>query len=337
MFRLFEKDLYKDDKPLGLAEDAADEIERRIETNFGPNGMYKFTEDGAVLSSAIEIVNSLEKSPFMDILAKEAEAQDEECSDGTATVAILTEKLLKEASLLKDQGLQAPVIIKGYLKASDTIEEEIERLKGEMDREDVEGIDRVLRDVLSKHGYEKLGSHIRDSFLFLSDEELRDDSASLWTDEKSDKAEVIKGLVLDYNKKREDMPDKVENAKVLLLYELKTKKPAYDAKIRAGSVEDYRGFVDAEREDMKRIAERIAELGVNFVAVKGEMSDIAAELFARKGIIAVEKVKEKDLGKMARATGAKLTTVYDISAEYVGSCGAIETESGSCTGGVCHV
>jgi chaperonin GroEL (HSP60 family) len=55
--------------------------------------MYKFTEDGAVLSSAIEIVNSLEKSPFMDILAKEAEAQEEECSDGTATVAILTEKL----------------------------------------------------------------------------------------------------------------------------------------------------------------------------------------------------------------------------------------------------
>jgi chaperonin GroEL (HSP60 family) len=67
------------------------------------------------------------------------------------------------------------------------------------------------------------------------------------------------------------------------------------------------------------------------------MSDIAAELFARDGIIAVEKVKEKDLGKMARATGAKLTTVYDISAEYVGSCGTIETESGSCAGGVCHV
>jgi hypothetical protein len=57
MFRLFEKDLYKDDKPLGLAEDAADEIE----TNFGPDGVYKFTEDGDVLSSAI--VNSLEKSP----------------------------------------------------------------------------------------------------------------------------------------------------------------------------------------------------------------------------------------------------------------------------------
>jgi len=85
------------------------------------------------------------------------------------------------------------------------------------------------------------------------------------------------------------MPDKVENAKVLLLYELKTKKPTYDAKIRAGSVENYRGFVDAESEDMRRVAERIAELGVNFVAVKGEMSDIAAELFARDGIIAVEK------------------------------------------------
>jgi len=135
------------------------------------------------------------------VLAKGAKAQDEECSDGTATVAILTEKLLKEASLLKDRGLQAPVIIKGYLKSSDIIEEEIERLKEEMDREDVEGIDRVLRDVLSKHGYEKLGSYIRDSFLFLSDEELRDDSVSLWADEKSDKAEVIRGLVLDYNKK----------------------------------------------------------------------------------------------------------------------------------------
>jgi len=71
MFRLFEKDLYKDDKPLSLAEDAADEIERRIETNFGPNGMYKLTEDGAVLSSAIEIINSLERVPLWMCLLRE--------------------------------------------------------------------------------------------------------------------------------------------------------------------------------------------------------------------------------------------------------------------------
>jgi len=337
MFRVFEKDIYKEENPLGLAGDAAEEIERKIETNFGPDGMYKLTQDGSILSSAIEIVNSLEKSPFMDILAREMKAQQDECSDGTATVAIFTEKLLKEAALLKDRGLQAPAIIKGYLKASEIVEEEIEKLKKKMDREDVEGIEKVLKDILSKHGYEKLGSYIRDAFLFLSDDELRDDSVSLWADEKADEAEVIKGLVLDYNKKREDMPDGVEDAKVLLLYELKTKKPAYDAKIRANSFEDYRGFVDVERENMKRIVERIAELGVNFVAVKGEIDDMAAELFARKGIIAVEKVKDKDLEKIARATGAKMTTTYDISAEYVGTCGTIETESGACAGGVCHV
>lgn len=40
----------------------------------------------------------------MDIVAKEMKAQQDECSDGTATVAIFAEELLKDSFLLKESG-----------------------------------------------------------------------------------------------------------------------------------------------------------------------------------------------------------------------------------------
>jgi len=337
MFPVLSRKTQRETRPRHLIEGAAKEIGGHIETSFGPRGMYKLTQEGEVLSSASEIVGSLEKTPFMDVIAKEISDKERENHDGTTTTAVFMEKLIDRASKLRDEGLSIPTILAGYSKTMVTMEEELGRIRRDFARDDLESVEKVVRDTVSKFGYEKIGDELKDAFLYLEGEDPDKDNIKIYLDEKARGSSVIKGLILDYDKKREDMPDSLDHGRVLLIHDLKPKKTTFDSKIEIRDTGSYLDLIGSEERELRQKVERIVDLGANLVLAKGEIDDRAAYLFAKRGIVAVEKVNDEDIKGVSRSTGALLTSSADVSSSTIGECGAVSASAGGCAGGICHI
>lgn len=341
MIPLLKHEIYKKKEPMDIIKDAAEEIAMAVENTIGPTGMFKMNEEGDIIPFGAEIINNMEKTPFMDLLSKAVTSQEEEKKDGTASMAYFTAMLLKRAFRLTSQGVHPTMIENGYRKAMDVAMKELENLKVDVKRSDIEKLDAVIRDALA--GYDNIDfllPLIRNAVLFLAENEVKPENIKVYTEEggEEDESEVIIGHLLDYERKDEDMPESVDTGRILILDEIKIKKPKVDAKISIESSEAYGKFADMDTRKLKEIINKIEEIGANVVLVKGEIDERAAKMLAERGIMAFEKVSEEDIKAVAKSTGAMPTTMENISREYLGESGnVVADENAGCAGGVCHV
>ncbi|MBC7115054.1 MAG: thermosome subunit, partial [Archaeoglobi archaeon] len=80
-----------------------------------------------------------------------------------------------------------------------------------------------------------------------------------------------------------------------------------------------------EERILKEMVEKIKESGANVVFCQKGIDDLAQHYLAKAGILAVRRVKESDMKKLSRATGAKIvTSVEDLSPEDLGSAELVE-------------
>ncbi len=341
MIPLLKHDLHRKKEPMDIIKNAAEDIAMAVENTIGPTGMLKMNEEGDIISSGAEIINNLEKTPFMDLISRAVSNQDEDKKDGTASMAYLTAMLLKRAFKLISQGVHPTTVERGYRKALQIALEEIDNLKVEIKRSEVEKLEAVIRDALA--GYDNIDfllPLIRNAVLFLAENEVKMENIKVYTEEggEEDESEIIIGHLLDYERKDKDMPDSVDEGRILFLDEIKIRKPKMDAKIFIESSDAYRKFVDIDMKKLREIVDRIEESGANVVLVKGEIDERAARMMAERGIMAFEKISEEDIKAVAKSTGATITDVENISEEYIGESGSVVTDKNAgCAGGVCHV
>ncbi len=339
MLPLLKHERQRKKMPIDLIKKDAEDVARAVENTIGPNGMYKMSENGDIISSGSEILNSIEKTPFMELLAKAASSQQKEMRDGTATLAYFAAMLLKRAYNLISHGLHPAVVEEGYRKAMKIALNELEKLRKEVRRNEIEKLDAVIKDALAGYdNIEFLLPLVRNAVLFLRD--LDEENVKFFAEEEGDEdeSEIIVGHLLSYERKDKDMPESVDNARILILNEIKVRKPKADAKIFIDDGEAYRKFADMDMKLIHQMVEKIVESGANVVFVKGEIDERAAKLLAKHGIMAFEKMSEEDIKLIAKSTGAKPTTVDAISEDCIGESGSvIADEDAGCVGGVCHV
>ncbi|MCE4612498.1 MAG: thermosome subunit, partial [Desulfurococcales archaeon] len=66
-------------------------------------------------------------------------------------------------------------------------------------------------------------------------------------------------------------------------------------------------------------------VGANVVITQKGIDDVAQHFLAKKGILAVRRVKRSDIEKLARATGAKIvTSLRELKPEYLGYADLVE-------------
>ncbi|MFP3320250.1 MAG: TCP-1/cpn60 chaperonin family protein, partial [Acidilobus sp.] len=71
--------------------------------------------------------------------------------------------------------------------------------------------------------------------------------------------------------------------------------------------------------------EKIAATGANVVITQKGIDDVAQHFLAKKGILAVRRVKRSDVEKLARAAGAKIvTSIRDLKPESLGYADLVE-------------
>jgi chaperonin GroEL (HSP60 family) len=146
------------------------------------------------------------------------------------------------------------------------------------------------------------------------------------TGESIPDTKLIQGIVLDKDVSHSGMPKHVEKAKIALLdCPLEIEKTEFDAKINIESPEQMEAFLKQEETMLREMVEKIAKAGANVVLCEKGIDDMAQHFIARKGILAVRRIKKSDMEKLSKATGGKIVTKLDsISAEDLGYANLVE-------------
>jgi chaperonin GroEL (HSP60 family) len=78
-------------------------------------------------------------------------------------------------------------------------------------------------------------------------------------------------------------------------------------------------FLEEENKMLKSMVDKIHNIGANVLICQKGIDDIAQHYLSKYGILAVRRVKESDMTKLAKATGGRITTnLEDISANDLG-------------------
>ncbi len=296
-----------------------------LKTSLGPRGMDKMlvdelgditvTNDGATILDEMHV-----EHPAAKLIIEVAKTLDKEVGDGTKRSVVLSGELLKKAGELLDRNIHATVIIEGYRRAAELSEKYINEMAKEIDLTDRDTIIKVAKAALASkvagiYG-DKIANIVVDAVRKVTYEEAGKiivDLDAIKIEKKvgggMEETELIDGIVIDKERVHPGMPKVVKNAKIALIGDaIEVKKTETDARISITSPDQLEAFLKKEQEILKKMVEKIKEVGANVVFVQKGIDDVAAYYLAKYGILAVRRVKKSDMDKLARATGAKIVS-----------------------------
>ena len=337
-FNLTKQQMYQEKNPKELWIKEATSIYDSIHSLFGPNGLYKMTKDGEILTTGKDIIDAIPLGPLADPIRQSINSQYTQHNDGTTSLALLLSIAVKNAQKLQTKhGLKKQTIIDGYRKATAIALETIDEYTKKISKDDINTIEAVIKQSTAGTiaDKENIQSCVRDAILYLK--KPSEKNISINASEAGEGAEVFIGLHLDYNRVREDMPEKLNDVPIAIVQDIKPRKSSYNTLIEINDISTYQAMTNLEKEQIKRFIKTLTSLDVKAVFSKGEIDERAAEMLAYHGIIAFEKLKEHDIKTIQDATGASLKPISSLSKEDIGSAGIIDdTESEDCVGGVCR-
>jgi chaperonin GroEL (HSP60 family) len=137
---------------------------------------------------------------------------------------------------------------------------------------------------------------------------------------------LIKGIVLDKEVVHAGMPKRVEGARIALLNSaLEIEKTEMSAEIRINDPQQMQMFLDEENKMLRSMVDKIISAGANVVLCQKGIDDIAQHYLAKEGVLVVRRVKESDMFKLTKATGARIVNnLDDLTDKDLGSAELVE-------------
>jgi thermosome len=317
-------------------------IAETMRTSLGPRGMDKMlvdsfgdiviTNDGATILKEMDV-----EHPVAKMLVEVAKAQDEEVGDGTTTAVVLAGELLARAEELIEKEVHPSIVIEGYRKAAREAIKILDNIAVPVDPTKKDELAKIARTALVSKLVGEYADFISklvvDAVLKVAEKVNGQWRVDL-DDIKFEKKEygsildsrLIEGVVLDKEIVHPDMPKLVRNPKIALLDAgLEIEKTEFDAKLNIESPEQMRAFMEQEEKMLKDMVEKIAATGANVVLCQKGIDDLAQHFLARKGIVAVRRIKKSDMDKLAKATGGRVVSrVDELSAADLGTAELLE-------------
>ncbi|TMI37579.1 thermosome subunit, partial [Candidatus Bathyarchaeota archaeon] len=72
-----------------------------------------------------------------------------------------------------------------------------------------------------------------------------------------------------------------------------------------------KAFLDEEEKMLKDMVEKVSTAGANVLLCEKGIDDVAQHYLAKKGVLAVRRVKQSDMEKLVKATGARIVSNLD--------------------------
>lgn len=307
-----------------------------IKTSLGPRGLDKvymdiqgdatITKHGGAFLRKIDVDH-----PAAKAIIEGANAVDTNVGDGTVTVAVLIGALLKKAEELLKIGISPPLISQGYEKSGEIAQNVLRNIAQKSNSSDRKIMHDLAISCLKGKALFNMSADdvpianmIIDAICMITDfTNNQIDIDNIKIEEKigdvSD-IELVKGIVIDKTIDSSEMPQSIENAKILLTNEdLETRRTRTEAEISINSPEQMNQFLKQETNDILAKVKKIIDSRANVVISRKGIGSIAHEYLAKAGIISMRRVKANDLWWVEKATGASTCKSLDnISSTELG-------------------
>jgi thermosome len=307
---------------------AAKLVAEMIRSSLGPRGMDKMlvdplgdvtiTNDGATILKEIDI-----QHPAAKMMVEVSKSVDNEVGDGTTSSVVMAGSLLEKAEELLDRDVHPSIIVDGYKKCSSKANEILHNLSTTVNPDDKEILNKISETSMSSKmvsaNSKQLSQIVVESILAAADQtegKIRVDVDNIKVDKKPggsiNDTSLIRGLILDKEVVHAGMPKIINEARIALINSpLEIEKTEFDAKISISSPDQMKSFLDEENNLLKNMVDKIVSTGANVVICQKGIDDIAQHYLAKANILAVRRVKESDMAKLARASGARIVTNID--------------------------
>ena len=323
---------------------AAKLVAEVVKSSLGPRGMDKMlvdslgdvtiTNDGATILKEIDV-----QHPAAKMVVEVAKSVDNEVGDGTTSSVIFTGALLEKAEELIDKNVHPSVIVDGYTAASIEALQTLDKIAIKVKTDDRD----LLAKIANTSMYSKLVSEdspvlskiVVDATQMIADSNektktLKVDLDNIKVEKKAggsmQDTSLIKGIVLDKEVVHSGMPKRIEKAKIALINSpLEIEKTEMSAEIRISDPQQMQMFLEEENNMLRAMVEKVKSSGANVLLCQKGIDDLAQHYLAKDGILAVRRVKESDMLKLTKATGARLVNnIDDLSSKDLGSADVVE-------------
>ena len=292
------------------------------------------TNDGATILQEMDIAH-----PAAKMLVEIARKQENVVGDGTTTVVIIAGELLKKAMELYEDGIAIPTILIGYrlavAKAMDIL------YSISTDARDEETLFGIAKTAMtgkgSDYAKDELAKLIVQAALKVEEGEKLDKTLIKIHRINGGSVEdslIVDGIYIDQGRANESMPEEMRDAKIALMKYPLELKDLENAKVDFTDPLQMQAFLDSEQETLKGIADKIIDSGCNVLfcqkgiddCQKG-IDDVVQHHLSKAGIMAFKRVKNTDVKRIMKATGAELiTNIEDLTPEVLGKAGYIHQE-----------
>ncbi|CDI06213.1 MAG: thermosome subunit beta [Candidatus Nitrosotenuis sp.] len=321
---------------------AAKLIAELVRTSLGPRGMDKMlvdtlgdvtiTNDGATILKEIDV-----QHPAAKMMVEISKATDNEVGDGTTSTVVLAGALLEKAEELIGKNVHPTVVVDGFKKAAEKAIAELRQIGIKIDALDKKFLKKVAVTTLSSKlvssNSDELADIVVDAVLSVAEkvgDKYKVDIDNIKVEKKGSSSikntELIHGIILDKEVVHGGMPKRIDNAKIALLNApLEIEKTEFDAKININSPEQMQVYIDEENKMLKKLVDKIVASGANTVLCQKGIDDMAQYYLAKSNILAVRRIKESDLTKLSKATGARIVTnINELTEKDLGTAKTVE-------------
>ncbi len=321
---------------------AAKIIAEIVQTSLGPRGMDKMlvdslgdvtiTNDGATILKEIDV-----QHPAAKMLVEIAKTTDNEVGDGTTSAVVLAGSLLENAESLLTQDVHPTIIVDGYRKAAKKARQYLQDIADTVTANDKPTLLKIAKTAMQTKLVSKDSGYLAELVVKAVLAVAEKEGTNFSVDEDDIKVEkkaggsvrdsvLIEGIVLDKEVIHAGMPKEVNDAKIALINNaLEISKTETDAKINISNPQQIKSFLDEENKMLKSMVDKVIGSGATVVLCQKGIDDMAQHYLAKANILAVRRVKESDLTKLAKATGARIVTnLDDLFEKDLGSAGTVE-------------
>ena len=324
---------------------AAKVIAEIIVTSLGPRGMDKMlvdslgditiTNDGATILKEIDV-----QHPAAKMMVEVAKATDSEVGDGTTSAVVITGALLEKAESLIDNDVHPVVIADGYKKASLKAMLLLAEIAQKVEPKDKKILEKIAKTALQTKLVSIEAADLSKLVVDAALEVVTQKDSGYAVDLNNIKVEkkaggstadstLINGIVLDKEIVHSGMPKKIQDARIALISApLEIEKTEFEAKINISSPDQIKSFMEEEDSILKGMVEKIKSTKANVILCQKGIDDIAQHHLAKEGIVAVRRIKESDMSKLAKATGGRIVgSVNDLTERDLGEAQNVEEKT----------
>jgi len=311
---------------------AAKLVAELVRSSLGPRGLDKMlvdslgdvtiTNDGATILKEIDV-----QHPAAKMMVEISKTLDNEVGDGTTSSVVFAGALLSKAEDLLKKDVHSSVIVEGYQAASEKTLEILSEIAMKIQPDDRESLLKIaktsMESKLISEDSGDISKLVVDAILKISTkkgEKYNVDLDNIKVEKKAGASihdtVLIKGIVLDKEVVHSGMPTKIEKAKIALVSAaFEVEKTEMSSEIRINDPSQMQMFLEEENRMLKEMVDKIHDVGANVLLCQKGIDDISQHYLSKHGILAVRRVKESDMTKLAKATGGRVTSNLDDLSE----------------------